>query len=103
MLLKLGEDWSLSDVCRAVDVCRNTVVAVRARFAEGEVETVLRHKRQACYRQALTGKQQAHLIAVACSTVPDGYDHWTVRKLANKAIERGFVEKISPETIRAAP
>jgi transposase len=101
VLLKLGEGWSLAEVCRAFDVCRNTVLNVRARFAEGGVDAVLRHKRQARYRQALTGPQQAHLIAIACSKIPDGHDHWTVRMLANKAVELGFVETISPETIRA--
>jgi transposase len=100
--LKLGEGWSLAEICRAFDVCRNTVLNVRARFAEGGVEAVLRHKRQARYRQALTGSQQAYLVAIACSSVPDGHDHWTLRMLAGKAIELGFVEKISPETIRAS-
>ncbi|HEV8193004.1 MAG TPA: helix-turn-helix domain-containing protein [Ktedonobacterales bacterium] len=101
VLLKLGEVWSLADVCRAFDVCHNTVVAVRTRFTEGGVDAVLRHKRQVRYRQALSGSQQAHLIAIACSPVPDGHDHWTLRMLAGKAIELGFVEKIAPETIRA--
>jgi transposase len=101
VLLKLGEGWSLAEICRAFDVCRNTVLNVRARFAEGGVDAVLHHKRQVHYRQALTGPQQAHLIAVACSKVPDGHDHWTLRMLANQAVELGFVEKISPETIRA--
>jgi hypothetical protein len=31
----------------------------------------------------------------------DGHDHWTLRLLAGKAVELGFVEQISPETIRA--
>ena len=101
VLLKLGEGWGLAEVCRAFDVCRNTVLNVRARFEEGGVDAVLRHKRQVRYRQALSGSQQAHLIAIACSPVPDGHDHWTVRLLAGKAIELGFVEHISPETIRA--
>lgn len=101
VLLKLGEGWSLAEVCRAFDVCRNTVVAVRARFAEGGVDAVVRHKRQVRYRQALSGAQQAHLIAIACSPVPDGHDHWTLRMLAGKATELGFVEHIAPETIRA--
>jgi hypothetical protein len=100
VLLKLGGGWSLAEICRAFDICRNTVLNVRARITEGGVDAVLRHKRQARYRQALTG-QQAHLIAIACSKVPDGHDHWTVRMLANNAVELGFVEKISPETIRA--
>jgi transposase len=101
ILLKLGEGWSKAEICRAFDVCRNTVLNVRARFEEGGVDAVLRHKRQVRYRQALNGSQQAHLIALACSPVPDGHDHWTLRLLAGKAVELGFVEKISPETIRA--
>jgi transposase len=101
VLLKLGEGWSLAEVCRAFDVCRNTAVRVRTRFAEGGVDAVLSERRQTRYRQALTGSQQAYLIAIACSPVPDGHDHWTMRMLAGKAVELGFVEKISPETIRA--
>jgi hypothetical protein len=67
----------------------------------GWVDAVLSEQRQTRYRQALTGSQQAHLIAVSCSPFPDGHDHWTLRMLGRKAVELGFVEKISPETIRA--
>jgi hypothetical protein len=101
VLLKLGEGWSLGEVCRAFDVCRNTAVRVRTRFAAGGVDAVLSEQRQTRYRQAMSGSQQAHLIALACSPVEDGHDHWTLRMLAGKAVELGFVEKISPETIRA--
>jgi hypothetical protein len=97
----LGEGWDLEAVCAAFDVCRNTAVRVRRRYQEGGVDAVLTDQRQERYRQALTGPQQAHLIATACSTVPDGHDHWTLRLLAGKAVELGFVEAISPETIRA--
>lgn len=38
ILLKLGEGWNIAPVCRAIDVCRNTVLNVRARFAEGGAE-----------------------------------------------------------------
>jgi hypothetical protein len=61
---------------------------------------VLYDKRQQRYRQALTGGQAAHLMAITCSPAPAGHDHWTVRLLAGKAVELGFVESISPETIR---
>lgn len=74
VLLKIGEGWSLAEVCRAFDVCRNTVVNVRARYAEGGVDAVVRHKRQVRYRQALSGSQQAHFIAIACSPVPRPLD-----------------------------
>jgi transposase len=101
VLLKLGAGWSETKVEEAFDVCRNTIKRVRARFLEGGVNAVLTDKVQARRRQALTGEQQAHLIAIACSPVPDGHDHWTLRLLAGQAVELGFVERISPETIRA--
>jgi hypothetical protein len=31
---------------------------------------------------------------------PDGHDHWTVRLLADKAVEPGYVQGISRETVR---
>lgn len=101
VLLKLGEGWSEAEVCRAFDVCLNTVKRVRQHFAAGGVEAVLTDKRQERRRQALSGAQQAHLIALACSAAPEGHDHWTLRLLAGKAVELGYVERISPETIRA--
>ncbi len=101
VLLKLGDGWSEAEVCRAFDVCLNTVKRIRQRFAEGGVEAVLTDKRQERRRQALSGPQQAHLIALACSDAPAGHDHWTLRLLAGKAVELGYVEHISPETIRA--
>lgn len=101
VLLKLGEGWSDAAVCQAFDVCRNTVKQVRARFATGGVEAVLTDKRQERRYQALTGAQQAHLIAIACSDVPAGHDHWTLRMLAGKAVALGYVEQISIETIRS--
>jgi transposase len=101
VLLKLDDGWSEAEVCRAFDVCLNTVKRVRHRFADGGVAAVLGDQRQERRRQALTGVQQAHLIALACSDAPAGHDHWTLRLLAGKAVELGFVASISPETIRA--
>jgi len=42
----------------------------------------------------------AHLVAIACTAAPAGHDHWTLRLLAGKAVELGYVQRISPETIR---
>src|SRR5436309_11654762 len=100
VLLKADEGWTDQQICAAFDISRNTSIRVRQLYLEGGVEAVLHDKRQQRYRQALTGGQAAHLIAIACSPVPDGHDHWTLRLLAGKAIELGFVEAISPETIR---
>jgi Winged helix-turn helix len=100
ILLKADEGWTDQQICAALDVSRNTSIRVRQLYLEGGVEAVLHDKRQQRYRQALSGAQAAHLIAIACSPAPSGHDHGTVRLLAGKAVELGFVESISPETIR---
>ena len=99
LLLKSAEGWSTAELASAFDVCEQTVTNVRGRFAAGGLEAVLHDKVQQHRRSALSGLQTAHLIAVACSPSPDGHDHWTVRLLAQKAVELGFVESISPTTI----
>ncbi len=99
ILLKLADGWDETKVAETFVVTRATVKNVAHRFAEGGLELVLHDKVQQRRRQALTGQQAAHLIAITCSPAPDGHDHWTVRLLANKAVELGFVEKISPDTI----
>ena len=53
------------------------------------MEAVLHDKRQQRFRQALTGGQAAHLIAITCGPVPTGHDHWTVRLLESLAVELG--------------
>ncbi len=101
VLLKLSDGWSAAAIHQALDVSLTTIWRIRKHFAEGGVAAVLTDKPQARRRAALSGEQQAPLIAVACSDAPVGHDHWTLRLLAGKAVELGFVEKISPETVRA--
>ena len=100
ILLKLDAGWSTAQLAEAYGVCANTVTNLRTRYLTGGLDAVLHDRRQARRRAALTGAQQAHLIAIACSPVPDGHDHWTLRMLAGKAVELGFVEHIAIETIR---
>ncbi len=99
ILLKSADEWRTSALAAAFDVCEATVTNVRGRFVQGGLEAVLHDKVQQHRRSALSGLQSAHLIAVACSPAPDGHDHWTVRLLAQKAVELGFVTNISPNTI----
>lgn len=102
MLLKLAEGWRDVEIARALEVGVGTVYNTRQRFLAGGLQEVLHDQRQERRRQALTGEQIAYLIATACSPAPKGHDHWTLRLLAGKAVELGYVPSISPETIRHA-
>jgi transposase len=100
VLLKCDEGWSNDRIAEAFKISDQTIRNVRQRYGEGGVGAVLTDKRQAHRRQALSDEQAAHLVAITCSKVPDGHDHWTVRMLAGKAVELGYVRRISPETVR---
>jgi transposase len=99
VLLKLADGWKEATIAETFAISRATIKNVAHRFAECGLDLVLHDQVQQRRRQALTGKPPAHLIALTCSPAPDGHDHWTVRLLAGKAVELGFVKSISPNTI----
>ena len=43
----------------------------------------------------VTGEVEAHIIALACGKPPKGYAKWTLRLLADKSVELGYVDSIS--------
>jgi transposase len=51
-------------------------------------------------RRKLDGRQEAHLVALACSAPPAGRDRWSLRLLADRLVELGVVEGISYATVR---
>jgi transposase len=99
ILLKSAEGWSIERIAAAYGVSQATVSNVRARYRAGGVEGVLNDKVQHNRRHALAGADEAVLVAIACSRVPDGHDHWTVRMLQAKLVEMGVVEHIGRSTI----
>ncbi len=73
----------------------------RQRFVEEGLDAALHDKPRQGQKPKLSDKQCAHVIAIACSAAPDGHEHWTLRLLADKAVELGFTESISHETVRS--
>jgi hypothetical protein len=101
VLLKSAEGWAIQQIAEMFGVSPATVSNVRQRYREAGVAGVLEDKRQAKRRQALDGVGEAVLVAIACSPVPDGHDHWTLRMLRDKLIELEVVEGISAATVQS--
>ena len=99
LLLKSSEGWSISQLAQTYQVSQATVSNVRKRYREGGLDGVLKDKVQKNRRRALSGAEEAFLVAVACSPVPAGHDHWTVRMLQAKLVEMGVVEEIGRSTV----
>jgi transposase len=100
ILLKADEGRTDSQIAGASHVGTATVGRVRQRFVEEGLDSALREKPRRGQRRKLTGKQEAHLIAVACSKAPEGHARWTLRLLAARVVELGFAEALSRETVR---
>lgn len=100
VLLKADEGLADEAVVRALNVGIATVGRVRQRFVEEGLECALNDKPRAPRKRKLTGKQEAHMIAVACSQAPEGRARWTLRLLANKVVELGYAQSIAHETVR---
>lgn len=107
-----GPQWRDEDIAGALEVSTATVGKVRQRFwevggAEGGQEgleaALYRRKPDRIYLHKLDGVQEAHLVALTCSSPPDGRKRWTLRLLAEKMVELEYVdadEEISYELVR---
>jgi transposase len=100
ILLKSAEGWSIARIAETYQVSQATVSNVRQRYHEGGVERVLKDKVQQNRRRTLRGEEEAVMVAITCSPVPEGHDHWTLRMLRDKLIELGMVERVSASTIQ---
>jgi transposase len=100
ILLKAAEGLSDAQIAKVLDLGTATVGRVRKRFVEEGLESALQERPRLGQRLKLDGKQQAHLLAVACTNPPQGHARWTLRLLAGRVVELGWAESISPETVR---
>lgn len=95
--------WTDGRISQALDTSVATVGRVRKRFCRQGLDAALeRSLPDRVYERSLDGRAEARLIALACSGPPEGRDRWSMRLLADKAVELGIVEAISHETVRKA-
>ena len=88
-------------IAEALDVNRSTVERVRIRCVEEGFEAALRPRpSRQLHPRKLDGRQEAHLVTLACSPAPNGHGRWTLRLLADKLVELEIVDGISHETVR---
>jgi transposase len=97
-----GPGWPDEKIAEALDVTVQTIERVRKQLVEEGLDAVLSRRKyiQKVSRKKLDGDAEAHLIALACSETPKGYTRWSLRLLADRMVELGYVESISHEAVR---
>ena len=97
-----GPAWPDEKISQAFDVTVQTIEKVRKQLVEEGFDVVLSRRpyTQKVSRKKIDGDVEAHLIALCCSDPPKGRVRWTLRLLADKVVELGYVDSISYEAIR---
>jgi len=97
-----GPAWSVADIAVALGVSSRAIEHLKKRFVEDGFEAALERKqREKPPREVIfDGAFEARLIALACSDSPEGHRRWTVRLLADKAVELKLAESLSHMTVQ---
>jgi hypothetical protein len=95
--------WTDEEISSAINTHRNSVWRIRKRFLQEGMEPSLNRRARICPPNPpkMNGEQEAKLIALCCSTPPEGRSHWSLRLITKELKTRGIVTEISHETVRS--
>ena len=91
-LLQADEGLRDREIADVLLINAATVARVRKRFVEEGLEAAVNDRPRP--------GRGAHLVAIACSSPPEGHVNWTLHLLADKVVEMEFAGSISLETVR---
>jgi len=98
---ELSDKVTNMGISKVLKVGMRTIDRLKKRFVEEGFEACLSRKLTTrIYDKKVDGDVEAHLISIVCSTPPKGFAKWSLRMIANKAVELNYVDSISHETVR---
>jgi transposase len=98
----LAADAGASDenIAANVGVGGSTVYRTKRRFVLGNLEAALSEEPRPGADRKLSGKEEALLVATACSSPPEGRARWTLELLAGTMVKLTAHDSVSRETVR---
>ena len=100
ILLLADQGLTDAQIVQATGAGLATVERLRKRYAREGLEVALAEKPRPGAPAKLDGKQEALIIALACSDAPQGHAQWSARLRASRAVAREIVEAVSESTVR---
>jgi hypothetical protein len=102
VLLNCDEgDYSLGkstneQICAVLKIGMRTIDRIKQKCVEGGVEYALeRVSSSRIYEKKVDGDLEAKIVQLCCSEPPKGFAKWTLRMLADKVVELGYIDKLS--------
>jgi transposase len=100
ILLAADAGASDDEIATNVGIGGSTVYRTKQRFVLGNLEAALSEEPRPGARRKLSGKEEALLVATACSKPPQGRARWTLELLAGELVRRTEHDGVSRETVR---
>jgi len=89
-----------TEIAQTLSCGMATVYNIKRRYETEGLKAALIDKHRSGRPVEIDGAQRAKITALACSTAPTGHARWSLRLLADKAVELGFVESISHNAVK---
>lgn len=96
----LARNTPAAEIAALLGCSPTTVYNVKHRYQTEGLESALTEKPRSGKPTRITGEGRARITALACSESPEGHARWTLRLLADKAVELGFCDSISHNHVR---
>ena len=96
-----SEPFMVKDAAKALGVSTRTIEKLKKRFVEEGLDSAI--ERRPSTRKPnirFDGEFDARIMQLACSECPQGSNRWTLRLLAEKAVELEIVDSVSTMTIQ---
>jgi len=99
-LLQLAKGASAPQIAKVVPLTSQAIRNIGHRYQKGGLERALYERQRPGATEVLDDSQKQRLIAMVCSSPPEGRARWTVRLVAEEAVKRKLVPRVGRETIR---
>jgi len=101
ILLKVDQGETDEEIAEALEIGVATVERTRKRFSRGGLAAAVQRKPQPPRpnKRRLDGEGEARLVMIACSSPPEGRDHWTLDLLADRMVKLNYVSALSGDTV----
>lgn len=100
ILILVDAGQSKAEISKALAVDPNTIRNICRRYVEEGLNSAINEKSRPGAPTLFDGKLRAKLTALACSKPPEGRGQWSLRLLADKAVELAYVDSISHTDVR---
>lgn len=99
-----GQAWPVHKISEALGISEGTINNLKKRVVTESLELAFERKQREIPPRIVKfdGNFDAHVVALACSDPPQGYQRWTVRLLAEKVVELNIVSQASHMSVQRA-